>query len=249
MAERAALTVSDRVLEIGPGKGILTNEILKSPCSRLDAIELDQGLRGALEPIARRDDRLSLHWADAVRFDYSTLEPPPTHVIANLPYHITTPVIWALLEKFGPDGPRFMLLMVQREAAVRLASGAASRESCPLGITLSAVGQVSTPRQVPRGAFNPAPRVDSSILEIKLGDENDGHWYPLDRHWRRLLAGSFAQRRKTLINNWSGSFKMPKARAEEILAAHSLSQRSRPEELPLDAWLAILHDEKFLSIV
>jgi 16S rRNA (adenine1518-N6/adenine1519-N6)-dimethyltransferase len=253
MTERAALTSSDRVLEIGPGKGMLTNEILKSPCARLDAVELDQGLRGALEPIARRDNRLSLYWGDAAQFDYSMLLPPPTHVIANLPYHITTPVIWALLERFGPDGPRFMLLMVQREAAERLASGAASRESCPLGITLSAMGVISSPRQVPRSAFSPAPGVDSSILEIRLGNElggqNNVYWYPNDRKWRRLLAGSFAQRRKTLVNIWAGSFGMPKEQAAGILAAHSLPPRSRPEELPLDAWLALLHDEKFSSLV
>jgi 16S rRNA (adenine1518-N6/adenine1519-N6)-dimethyltransferase len=196
-----------------------------------------------MEPIASRDGRLSLYWEDAVLFDYSKLSPQPTHVIANLPYHITTPVIWALLERFPSGGPQYMLLMVQKEAAARLVSGAASRESCPLGITLSAMGQISVPRQVPRGAFSPAPRVDSAIVEARLGCGNNAWGYANDKKWRRLLSGSFAQRRKTLVNNWTGSFAMPREQAAGILAAHSLNQRSRPEELPLDAWLALLGDE------
>jgi 16S rRNA (adenine1518-N6/adenine1519-N6)-dimethyltransferase len=244
MAERAALAASDTVLEIGPGRGALTKEILKSPCERLYAVELDQRLKGDLAPIALRDSRLSLYWDDAVLFDYSRLSPPPTHVIANLPYHITTPVIWALLESFPSGGPRYMLLMVQKEAAARLVAGAASRESCPLGITLSAMGQISSPRQVSRGAFSPVPRVDSAIVEARFGCGDGARGYANDKKWRRLLAGSFAQRRKTLVNNWAGSFGMPRGQAAEILAAHSLGSRSRPEELPLCAWLALLRDEK-----
>ena len=249
MAERAGLTASHTVLEIGPGRGALTNEILKSPCGRLHAVELDTRLRDDLEPIASRDERLSLYWGDAVLFDYSSLSPPPTHVIANLPYHITTPVIWALLESFPSGGPRHMLLMVQKEAAARLVSGAASRESCPLGITLSAMGQVFAPRQVPRGAFSPVPRVDSAIVEARFEDGGDAWRYAGDKKWRRLLAGSFAQRRKTLVNNWAASFGMPREEAAGILAGHSLNQRSRPEELPLGAWLAISRDEKISSFL
>jgi 16S rRNA (adenine1518-N6/adenine1519-N6)-dimethyltransferase len=249
MAERAGLAASDTVLEIGPGKGALTNEILKSQCARLHAVELDQRLKADLAPIALRDGRLSIYWDDAVLFDYSRLSPQPTHVIANLPYHITTPVIWALLESFPSGGPRYMLLMVQKEAAARLVSGAASRESCPLGITLSAMGQISSPRRVPPGAFSPVPRVESAIVEAKLGCGNGAWGYASDKKWRRLLAGSFAQRRKTLVNNWAGSFGMPREQAAGILAAHSLGPRARPEELTLGAWLALFQDEKISSVM
>jgi 16S rRNA (adenine1518-N6/adenine1519-N6)-dimethyltransferase len=246
MSERAGLAPSDIVLEIGPGKGILTKELLKSPCARLDALELDTKLKDELEPIARNDGRLKLYWTDALRFDYSKLSPPPTHVIANLPYHITTPVIWALLENFAALGLRYMLLMVQKEAAQRLVSGAASRASCPLGITLSAMGDIAALRQVPRSAFSPVPRVDSAIVEARLyGGENGRRALPRDKIWRRLLSGSFAQRRKTLVNNWAGSFGMSKEHAAEALASCSLPPRSRPEELTLEAWLALFSDEKF----
>jgi 16S rRNA (adenine1518-N6/adenine1519-N6)-dimethyltransferase len=248
MTERAKLKLSDSVLEIGPGRGMLTSAILSSPCGRVDAVELDTRLRGDLEPLAMADGRLTLHWGDAVRFDYSKLL-TPTHVIANLPYHITTPLLWVLLENFSGELP-YMLLMVQKETAVRLTSGAGSRDSGPLGITLSALGNVSTLRTVPRGSFSPMPRVDSAIVEIMPSPERRGRaGLPADKTWRRLLSGSFAQRRKTLVNNWASSFGLPREESARILASLSLQPVARPEELSLDSWLALAADEKISSFM
>jgi 16S rRNA (adenine1518-N6/adenine1519-N6)-dimethyltransferase len=244
MAARARLGGGDRVLEIGPGEGILTRSILGAGCGALDAIELDTRLARFLEPLAASDARLALRWGDAVSFDYSSLPATPTHVIANLPYHITTPLIWRLLETYSGRGMGYMLLMVQSEAADRIASGAGARASNPLGVTLSAAGNAVIARKVPRGAFSPMPRVDSVIVEIKLSEDARGNAeLPRDKIWRRLMSGSFAARRKTLANNWSGSFGVPKANSAEILASHGLPPSSRPEELALDEWLALHRDE------
>ena len=116
MTERARLSSADRILEIGAGDGILTKSILASGCARVDALEIDVRMKERLEPFAASDDRLRLHWSDAVKFDYSTLDETPTHVIANLPYHITTPLLWKLLEFFSGSNMRYMLLMIQDEA-------------------------------------------------------------------------------------------------------------------------------------
>lgn len=240
MVDRAHLTDCDRVLEIGPGEGILTLGILGTPCSRLDAIELDTRLRVRLEAIAAGDARLALHWGDAVRFDYASLPSPPTQVIANLPYHITTPLIWTLLERLSGTSLGYMLLMVQREAANRLAAGEKSRETGPLGITLAALGEVTIARGVSRGAFFPMPSVDSAIVEIRLS--GNAARLPRNRAWRRLLTGSFAQRRKTLINNWA-SLGISRAQGSEILASHRLPPLSRPEELRLETWLELYDDD------
>lgn len=242
MVKRAALGRGDRVLEIGPGRGILTRGLLGTECDSLDVLELDTRLKDVLEPIAESDGRLFLHWGDAVSFDYAALQGAPTHIVANLPYHITTPLVWRFLESFVGGTLSYMLLMVQKEAAERLASGSASRESNPLGITLSALGEVKIVRSVPRSAFVPAPHVDSAIVEIRLSGERGR--LPLDRAWRRLLSGSFAQRRKTLINNWGASFGLSRASASEILASHALPPLSRPEELALGKWLALYDDEE-----
>lgn len=241
MVRRANLAEDASVLEIGPGKGILTRGILGTPCASLDAVELDIRLRPDLEEIAAGDERLHLHWGDAVSFDYAALPQAPTHIVANLPYHITTPLIWRFLEAFAGRGLRYLLLMVQFEAAERIASGAGVRESNPLGITLAALGRAEIARRVPRTAFHPMPHVDSAIVEIALTGEC-AH-LPEDRTWRRLLHGSFAQRRKTLINNWNAAFGISKACCSEVLAYHALPPLSRPEELPLHKWLELHADE------
>ena len=247
MVARADLDRNARVLEIGPGKGILTKEILASDCNSLSAVELDSRLREFIEPIADRDRRLALHWGDAVTFDYSSLNEPPTHVIANLPYHITTPLIWKLLESLSNSNLHYMLFMVQKEVAERLAAKSSSRESNPLAITLSMIGEVAVPRNVGRTAFFPIPHVDSSIVEIKLNGNHRS--LPADRVWRRLLSGSFVQRRKTLLNNWAGAFGISKATGSEILASHALPPLSRPEELQLEKWLELYEDEYMIESI
>ena len=249
MVNRAKLAPEDRVLEIGPGSGVLTEAILASDCASLEAVELDRRLAPQLEAIAASDARFRLHWGDAVVFDYNAIESSarPTKILANLPYHITTPLIWKLLESFShPDSPmRYMLLMVQREATDRISSGAGVRASNPLGITLAALGNAVAARKVPRGAFTPMPRVDSSVVEIALGGENAS--LPNDKSWRRLLAGSFSNRRKTLANNWGAAFGLPKTVAEGILQAHGLGKLARPEEISLETWLN-LHKDPGLTI-
>ena len=243
MAARAALSAADNVLEIGPGSGILTRVILAAGCGSLEAIEIDARLKEFLEPIAASEARLTVHWADAVRFDYSALRAAPTRVISNLPYHITTPVIRRLLEECPALGARYMLVMTQKEAAERLCCGAGARDSNPLSITIAALGHGSVVRKVPRTAFRPTPRVDSAIAEIIIDAPEERLGLPRDATWRRLLSGSFALRRKTLANNWKASFRMTRPHSAEILSRHGMSEMSRPEELSLGDWLALHSDE------
>lgn len=235
MASRASVAGRD-VLEIGPGDGVLTRALLAAGCRSLCAVELDVRLEPFLAPLAR-DERLTIVWRDAMKFDFAALDPPPSHIVANLPYNITTPVIWRSLEHLSGKGLETMLLMTQREAAVRITSGAGSRESCPLGITLAAIGSAVSARRVGRGSFVPVPRVDSAIIEIKLSGEMSD--LPRDARWRRLLAGSFAQRRKTLVNNWTSSFRATRAECERVLESLGLRATLRPEEASLDDWLAL----------
>jgi 16S rRNA (adenine1518-N6/adenine1519-N6)-dimethyltransferase len=248
MTARANLGSSDFVLEIGAGGGMLTKGLIASGAARVDAVELDTRLKEYLEPIAASSPSLSLHWGDAVKFDYAGL-PDVTRIIANIPYHITTPLVWRLLEAYSGSAMNYMLLMVQAEAANRLSCGPGARMSNPLSITIAAMGRAETLRKVPRSSFRPAPRVDSAVVEIKLSGGEKMMKLPRDRVWRRLLAGSFAARRKTLANNWAISFHMPKARCEEILAAHALGPMTRPEELSLPDWIKLWEDDNLAAHV
>jgi 16S rRNA (adenine1518-N6/adenine1519-N6)-dimethyltransferase len=247
MTARAKISTEARVLEIGPGSGILTRGILSAGCGTLDAIEIDTRLKEYLEPIAAADARLTLHWADAVRFDYSALCNAPTQVISNLPYHITTPVIWCLFEDCPAMGARYMLVMTQEEAGERLSCGAGVRSSNPLSITISAMGRAAVARKVSRTAFYPAPRVDAAITEIIIDAPAGRIGLPRDEAWRRLLSGSFAVRRKTLANNWKASFGMSRPQSAGILSRHGMGEMSRPEELSLGDWLALYTDGELVQ--
>lgn len=242
--KRAAVTPDDVILEIGPGGGILTRGLLSAGPRALYAVEVDERLRDGLEALASRDGRLRLFWGDAVRFDYrAELPETPTKIVANLPYHITTPILWAFLEKLIPAGVGYMLLMVQLESAERIASPERSRARSPLGVTVEAMGGAEILRKVPPQAFRPQPRVNSALIEIKI-EKNRG--LANDRTWRALLARSFAQRRKTLVNNWtSGYADIDRERALAILDAHGLSATARAEELPLEKWFELAKEPDF----
>ena len=242
--KRAAVTPDDVILEIGPGGGILTRGLLSAGPRTLYAVEVDERLRDGLEALASRDGRLRLFWGDAVRFDYrAELPETPTKIVANLPYHITTPILWTFLEKLIPAGVGYMLLMVQLESAERIASPERSRARSPLGVTVEAMGGAEILRKVPPQAFRPQPRVNSALIEIKI-EKNRG--LANDRTWRALLARSFTQRRKTLVNNWTAGYAdIDRERALAILDAHGLSATARAEELPLEKWFELAKEPDF----
>lgn len=242
--KRAAVTPDDVILEIGPGGGILTRGLLSAGPRALCAVEVDERLRDGLEALASRDGRLRLFWGDAVRFDYrAELPETPTKIVANLPYHITTPILWAFLEKLIPAGVGYMLLMVQLESAERIASPERSRARSPLGVTVEAMGGAEILRKVPPQAFRPQPRVNSALIEIKI-EKNRG--LANDRTWRALLSRSFTQRRKTLVNNWTACYAdIDRERALAILDAHGLSATARAEELPLAKWFELAKEPDF----
>lgn len=242
--KRAAVTPDDVILEIGPGGGILTRGLLSAGPRALCAVEVDERLRDGLEALASRDGRLRLFWGDAVCFDYrAELPETPTKIVANLPYHITTPIMWTFLEKLIPAGVGYMLLMVQLESAERIASPERSRARSPLGVTVEAMGGAEILRKVPPQAFRPQPRVNSALIEIKIEKNRE---LANDRTWRALLARSFTQRRKTLVNNWTAGYAdIDRERALAILDAHGLSATARAEELPLEKWFELAKEPDF----
>lgn len=234
---RAAIRSEDVVLEIGPGQGVLTRALLDRGCAHLHAVEIDERLRETLEALASREPRLSLHWGDALCVDCGELTPFPNKVVANIPYNITTPLIWALLP-FAARGLRYHLYMVQKEAADRLTAEADTKERYPLGVTLEVMGSVGRVRRVPPSCFRPRPRVDSAVIEIVLS--RNFHLME-DGLWSALLHRAFAQRRKTLLNNLRGfGWGDGDAAAwEALLTAADIDPRSRAEDLAGTAWLRL----------
>lgn len=233
----ASIEESDVILEVGAGQGVLTQQLVLSPCKSVFALEIDKSLHPYLDPLEEQyRPRLTIFWCDAVTFDYEdSLPETPTKVVANIPYNITTPLIWRLLEVFSGRGLQSMLFMVQREAALRLIAPPKTKDRYPLGITLELMGKSKILRKVPPQAFFPQPNVDSAVIKINI-DKN----FDLAQHgsWRNLLRASFAQRRKTLINSASRN-GINKNNLIESFSILNFSPTLRAEDLTGEEWLAL----------
>ena len=231
----SCLCESDCVLEIGAGKGVLTRALLESGVKFLHSLEIDERFRPELEEIARENENFAIHWTDAMKFDYGSLRPFPNKIAANIPYNITTPLIWNLL-KFANFGLTRHVYMVQREAAERLAAKPDTKARYPLGVALEAMGSVKIVKQVSRKCFRPVPDVDSCIIEINL-ERN----FSLagDELWREFLHRGFAHRRKFLLNNLEGLRNFSRGDFLRIFSELGIDAKIRAEDLDCESWLKL----------
>ena len=225
------------VLEIGPGAGALTRELL-SAAKRVVSVEIDGELIPILENCFGNDSRFTLIHGDILKTDVSALlrehfAGMPVCVCANLPYYITTPILMLLLE--GRFGFRSITVMVQKEVASRLCAGRG--EDCCGAVTL-AVQYYAAVRKlfgVPAGCFSPPPKVDSAVVRldpytvppVDTGDE---------AMFFQLIKAAFAQRRKTLLNSLSAAFadRADKERISAAITAAGLDPAGRGEKLGIE---------------
>ena len=242
----AAPTPGRAVLEIGPGLGILTGGLLDAG-ARVTAVELDRGLASRLrdhfaDSIARDladpagPGTLRLIEGDALDQPLTRLCPVPYDVVANLPYHITSPILHRLLGE--PPRPDRLVLMVQREVAERIA--ARPGKMSYLSVFVQYHGSVRLALRVPPTAFEPAPEVDSAVIVIEPYPPDD-RLDPAgeDELWRLVQAG-FRERRKMLHNVLARQLALPTERVAEVLAAAGIDPNRRPQTLAVGEWLRLL---------
>lgn len=195
--------VGERVVEIGPGEGALTQGLVASGAT-LDAIELDRDLVPALLAAYGLNPRFKLHNTDVLRFDFEQLaqrEGERLRIVGNLPYNISTPLILKLLEH--TDLIQDMHFMLQREVVVRLAAQPGGKDWGRLGIVAQYHCSVEHLFDVPPEAFRPPPKVQSAI--VRLTPHAKPCWPACDEAvLRSTVQAAFAQRRKTLRNNLKG---------------------------------------------
>ena len=234
--EAGNISSSDVLLEIGAGQGALTRELLASPCAFLHSVEIDRRLEPWLVPLEEaHKDRCQIIWGNALDVSFSALASRPTKVMANIPYNITSPLIKKVIEELAPLGAELIVLMIQKEAADRLAASPGTKDRCPLGITLDAMGAVFRIMQVSPGSFNPPPKVSSSLIGVRIERNRQ---LAADALWNRLLNAAFAQRRKTLYNNLiAGTFD--KNSVLSYLDSLNLAPTARAEELSTAQWLSL----------
>jgi 16S rRNA (adenine1518-N6/adenine1519-N6)-dimethyltransferase len=228
----------DRVLEIGSGLGLLTGGLLASGAA-VTAVELDRGLAAFLRDRfapALEGGGLRLIEGDALDQDLVHLLEPPYDVVANLPYHITSPILHALLGE-GPR-PRRLVLMVQREVAERIA--APPGKMSYLSVFVQYHARVRVALRVPPAAFEPEPAVDSAVIIVEPFDADD-RLGPEDEEalWRLVQAG-FRERRKMLHNVLARQLPVDAGRVAAALAASGIDPDRRPQTLAVGEWLALL---------
>jgi len=223
------------VLEIGPGLGFLTGGLLAAGAN-VTAVELDRGLAAVLrESFAGEIEAGALRIIedDALDQDLLHLVPQPFDVVANLPYHITSPILHRLLG--AAPRPERLVLMVQREVAERVAAPPGDMSYLSVFVQYHAKARVAF--RVPQAAFEPAPKVESAVLVLEPFDSDDR----LDadgeeRLWRVVMAG-FRERRKMLHNVLTRQLPIEPARVDAALEAVGINRDRRPQTL--GEWLAL----------
>ncbi len=203
----AGLDPDDVVLEVGGGEGALT-ERLADRVAHLHVIEIDERLRGPLGRIADAHPSIEIAWADAMKFDLSSLDPAPTAVVANLPYAVATPLILRTIAELPSVGR--WTVMVQREIAERLRARPGSRSYGSPTVTVQLSCEVRMLRAVDPAVFNPRPRVESAVLSLRRrGDRT------VSPRSAQLIRDAFAHRRKALPKSMELAVKRREAEAEQ----------------------------------
>ncbi len=212
------------ILEIGPGQGAITEGLIAAG-SDLTAVEIDRDLATALA--LRFEDRLRVVCTDILEFKLNTLANCPLSVVGNLPYNISTPVIFHLLAQLDQIGT--MVFMLQREVAERLAALPGNKTYGRLTVNVQLNCNIEYLFTVARGAFNPPPKVTSAVVALtpRSGRPSTEACGVLDQ----LLLQAFARRRKTIRNAFSGLLNA------DDLAELGLDPRVRPENLTPDDFL------------
>jgi len=227
----------DDVLEIGPGPGVLTAE-LAARARSVTAVEVDERMVAVLRDTLAGSRNVRVVRADALDVDLFALgERPPTRIVANLPYQITTP----LLERFLGDArrPPLIVVLIQEEVARRIvATPRSAKERGYLSVFVQSYAEPRLVRRVPPRAFRPPPRVSSAV--VALSTRAEPAFAPLeDRAFLRFVSDVFRHRRKQLRSALGHEAGVDRDRAETALAAAGIEPRRRPEELSLEEWTAL----------
>lgn len=230
---RAAVQPGEAVVEVGPGIGILTAALLGAG-ARLTAVEVDARLADHLRARFAERPGFRLVEGDVLDVDLDDLVADPWALVANIPYHITSPILHRVLDH-EPRPTRFVL-MLQREVAERIAAPPGGMSYLSVFVQYHAAVEVSL--VVPASAFEPAPEVDSAVLVGRprprrlAGAAEEDLW--------RLVQAAFRERRKMIHNVLTRQLRgITPERVEAALEACSIAPDRRPQTLSVDEWLAL----------
>ncbi|MBQ0098796.1 MAG: 16S rRNA (adenine(1518)-N(6)/adenine(1519)-N(6))-dimethyltransferase RsmA [Oscillospiraceae bacterium] len=228
------------VIEIGPGFGVLTNELCKI-AKKVVAIEVDKRLLPVLSETLCEYDNLKIVNADVLELDIQKLiddEFPDMDVVvcANLPYYITSPVIMKLLEE--KSRIKSLTVMVQKEAAQRICAEVGTRECGAVTVSVHYYSKPEYLFSVSKGSFMPSPKVDSAVIKLDILD-TPNVVVKDEKTFFKVVRASFSQRRKTIVNALSAGLNLDKSVIFDILKMSNVDSMLRGEKLTLDDFAKI----------
>ena len=236
IVEKSGVTQEDGVLEIGPGVGVLTQEIAKK-AKKLVALELDTRLIPVLGDTLEDFPNAEVINADVMKTDLERLfaesfsDCENIHVIANLPYYITSPIIMILLESRLPV--KAITVMVQKEAGERLCADVGSRDAGAVSVAVNYYSVAEELFFVPRESFMPSPNVDSEVMKLTVREKPE--FTPTDEeYFFRVVKAAFSQRRKTAANGLASGLGMSKDKIFTALENAGLATNVRAEKLTME---------------
>lgn len=220
----AGLSSEDTVVEIGPGPGKLTR-LLAKRVQKVIAIELDERLHERLEGELAGINNIELVQGDALEYPYENLK--DFKVVANIPYYITTPIIFKLLEH--RQHLKSITITVQKEIAERIVAGPGGKEYGRLSIMVQYFGRPEIKLMIPKEAFRPVPKVDSAVICIDI------YWKPAvavidEKSFFTVVRTAFSHRRKTILNALKGLVPDIKDKLLNL----EIDPMRRPETLSLE---------------
>lgn len=228
IADCAELTAEDTVLEIGPGLGTLTSELLRRS-KKVVAVEFDEELARKL-PAQFPGKDLTVIQSDILSFDLSDL-PAGYKVVANVPYYITSKIVQQLMTT--TNKPSTAVLLVQKEVAERLAARPGNMSI--LAVSAQLFAEVTLGDVVPARLFTPPPKVDSQVVILKTRTTPFLTNVP-EKDFFRVVKAGFSAKRKMLRSSLSGGLNISKEQAEQYLAAAGIASNVRAESLTLEQW-------------
>jgi 16S rRNA (adenine1518-N6/adenine1519-N6)-dimethyltransferase len=239
----ANLHQTDRVLEIGPGTGILTQQMLPQVESVV-SVEIDRDLCTLLTKKFGDCANFLLLQGDFLMLDVNDLLQPfakfqkPNKVVANIPYNITGPILEKLLGKIAQPNPQpfeSIVLLVQKEVALRICARAGNRNFGALSVRIQYLANAEFVFDVPAKAFQPPPKVDSAVIRLTPRPISQPAQNP--KHMSQILTMGFATRRKMLRNNLTSMISPPGL--NQILEELGLDPQVRAEDLNVEDWVKL----------
>jgi len=230
IATSVAPQAGETVIEIGPGRGVLTDLLADFP-NDLIAIEIDHLLSEQLRERYADKPNVRILEKDILAVDAGSLVNGPFVIVGNVPYYITTPILFHVLRE---PLPRHAVFLIQREVAERMTASPDSKEYGALSVNVQALANTEIIRIVPPGAFTPPPKVESAVIRVipkaepLIGvDEIDG--------FRRFVQSLFGMRRKQIGN----TLRSTSQRSAEVLAGLGIDPKVRPENLTPETFVKL----------